>query len=52
MTSDGGPPDTQGGTTSGGCGHCALPPEPTASSLSLLALLATVVFLGLRRPRR
>ena len=50
--SDGGSPDVQGGTTSGsGCGHCALGPEPTAGSLSLIALLGTVVFLGLRRRR-
>ncbi len=52
-TSDGGPPDAQGGTPSGsGCGHCALGPEPTAGSLSLSALLGSVVFLGLRRRRR
>ncbi len=52
-TSDGGPPDAQGGTSSGsGCGHCSLGPEPTAGSLSLIALLGTVVFLGLRRRRR
>ena len=50
-TSDGGS-DAQGGATSGGCGHCALPPGPPSSSLSLIALLATVVFLGLRRRRR
>ena len=52
-TSDGGSPDAPGGTSSGsGCGHCALGPEPTAGSLSLFALLGTVVFLGLRRRRR
>jgi MYXO-CTERM domain-containing protein len=50
-TSDGGP-DAQGGATSGGCGHCALPPQPTSSSLPLSALLAMVVSLGLRRRRR
>jgi len=49
-TSDGGPPGAGG--TSAGCGHCALGPEPTAGSLSLIALLGTMVFLGLRRPRR
>ncbi len=52
-TSDGGHPDAQGGTTPGsGCGHCALGPEPAASSLSLSALMAGVLFLGLRRGRR
>jgi hypothetical protein len=52
-SSDGGPADAKGGATSGsGCGHCALPPGPTGSSLSLTALLATVAFLGLRRRRR
>jgi hypothetical protein len=52
-TSDGGPGDAQGGTTSGsGCGHCALGPRPTGSSFSLAALLATAVFLGLRRRGR
>ena len=44
-TSDGGPPDAQGGTSSGsGCGHCALGPEPTAGSLSLIALLGRSSF--------
>ena len=52
MTSDGGPADAQGGTTSGGGCHCALPPGPTGSSLPLTALLGTMVFLGLRRRRR
>ena len=51
-TSDGGPLDAQGGSASGGGCHCALASDPTAASLSLIALLATVVFLGLRRPRR
>ncbi len=52
-TSDGGSPDAQGGTTSGsGCGHCALGPEPTAWSLSLIALLGRWSFSGLRRRRR
>ena len=49
-TSDAGAPAGQGGTSSG-C-HCAVGPEPTASALSLIALLGTVVFLGLRRRRR
>ena len=52
-TSDGGPRDAQGGASSGsGCGHCALGPEPSASSLSLIALVAAAVLLGRRRPRR
>ena len=50
-TSDGGHPDAQEGTSSG-CGHCALGPEPRSPALCLLALLGTMVFLGLRRPRR
>ena len=51
-TSDGGPPDAGGASSGSGCGHCALGPEPTSGSLFLIALLGTVVFLGLRRPRR
>jgi hypothetical protein len=52
-TSDGGGAGAQGGATSGGgCGRCALPPGPTGSSLSLTALVATALFLGLRRRRR
>jgi hypothetical protein len=50
-SSDGGSPNAQGGASSG-CGHCALEPEPISSSLCLIALLGTVVFLGRRRPRR
>ena len=50
--SDGGAAGAPGGPSAGGCGHCALSPGSTGSSLSLTALLATVVFLALRRRRR
>ena len=51
-TSDGGPPDARGATSSGSGCHCALPPGPPASALCPIALVGGVVLLGLRRRRR